>query len=933
MLQEKRKTHNFMALFFFFLLFLPCLVSAQDKERRVPLRVGYVEEKSYFYKDAYGEYDGYISEILHSIAMFGNFDLEIVEFPNYAEENKALDAGWIDVETAVPRTENGEKRYAFSNLPTATVVLSLLVNENDARYEYGNAASVNNMRVATVTDDAAATYFLEWCRKNALYPKVQYYPTIGKALSAIKDGNADGIIWDNTVMPGCQPLLHFANMPCYAMFNKNKMEIKRSFDDALEQLLYAQPMYEQQLYYEHVISGVHIKSVLSDVEREYLKTHKKFIVAMTEQSPPYFHKDLGEKPTGILPAFYDALGKKLGIDFVYKIYPNTTAAEDAVAGGQADILGIYSGSPRFASGRKLRLIGLTENQPMVKITKFGKENGKVAAILTGDKSVLKDKLVIDYGFHVIEFPTAKECFAAVQQGAADCMVCDNIMANWLFNNNRTDDYSLTTLAAQRRLYMAVSPDNLDIYRILAHEYRVMNPKFASFIASNIFVKESLMTFIEKMPIWGVVVFAGIMTVLVVLLIVLLVSLRRHYQEKVLLADKKAENDKEKIKLENLKKNADEKNLFFSNISHDMRTPLNAIISYTYLARKQAAEPETKDYLEKISMSGKLLLELINDTLLISKIASGKLEIQAEPVTTAEINKVLAADISSAAAERGVIFTMDDSRLRPRTVMADKVKIEKIVLNLLSNAVKFTAAGKHVWYIVEDDPAGGPSPDILCTIRDEGIGMSKEYQQKLYTPFVQEGRPGYESQGTGLGLSIVKQLTDLLGGTITMDSEKDKGTTFRLRFHMQEVAPQKEIEQENWTEEDLACLKGKKVLLCEDNKINIDIATRLMQAKGMLVDAAKDGRDGVDKFKASAPGFYAAILMDLRMPVLNGYEATKELRELAREDAKTIPIIAMTADAFEEDVNRCLEAGMSDHVAKPIEPRKLYMALISAVKGR
>ena len=304
----------------------------------------------------------------------------------------------------------------------------------------------------------------------------------------------------------------------------------------------------------------------------------------------------------------------------------------------------------------------------------------------------------------------------------------------------------------------------------------------------------------------------------------------------------------------------------------------------------------------------------------------------EPVTTDEINKVLSADISSASEKQGVIFVMDESKCRPRTILADKLKVEKILLNLLSNAVKFTPAGKHVWYTVADDPVGGQDPDIICTVRDEGIGMSEEYQKKIYTPFMQENRAGFESQGTGLGLSIVKQLMDLLGGTINMHSEENKGTTFTLRFHLPEVEGKTEAEEAAiCSESNLACLQGKVVLLCEDNKINADIATRLMSAKGIVVDTAANGEIGVEKFQASAPGFYAAILMDLRMPVLNGYEATAKIRQLAREDAKNISVIAMTADAFEEDIKKCLESGMNDHIAKPIEPKKLYQALIRAIQ--
>jgi len=926
------KSSNFIILLLCFLLVFPLVALAEKPDEHVPLRVGYVEEQSYFFKDANGEYKGYISELLRSVAMYGNFDVEIVEFPSYAEENKALLEGRIDMETAVPRTDEWKKQYAFSNLPTATIVLSLAVRDNDDRYEYGNAEAVNKMKIAAVIGDATAEYFKEWCQQNNLHPMVEYYPTNEIALEAIKAGSADGILGDYLIASGCQPLLHFANMPCYAMFNKNKIDLKLSFDSALEQLLYAQPMYEQQLYYEYIISDKHTKSILSQSEKEFLAAHKNFTIAIQEDFQPYFYKDTKGKLAGILPSFYEQMGKNIGVSFTYKTYKTAQAAEDAVVNGEADILGIYSGSTQAAYRRRLRLVTLSGSQPIVRIAKFGKEDGDRAAILTGDKSALRDKLVADYGFHVDNYDTIDECYEALQKGKVDCLVCDNVMANWLFNNNRTDHYSLTPLTAQGKLYLAVAPGRQELYRIMAHEYRLMMPKFSGFIAPNVLPKESFRGFIDRMPVWGVMTFAAIMSILVILLIALILVLRRRYREEALLADKKAENEKEKLRLESMQKNANEKNMFFSNISHDMRTPLNAVISYAYLAKKEEMNAKIRDYLDKISLSGNLLLELINDTLLVSKITSGKLEVIVEPVTTDEINKVLSADISSASEKQGVIFVMDESKCRPRTILADKLKVEKILLNLLSNAVKFTPAGKHVWYTVADDPVGGQDPDIICTVRDEGIGMSEEYQKKIYTPFMQENRAGFESQGTGLGLSIVKQLMDLLGGTINMHSEENKGTTFTLRFHLPEVEGKTEAEEAAiCSESNLACLQGKVVLLCEDNKINADIATRLMSAKGIVVDTAANGEIGVEKFQASAPGFYAAILMDLRMPVLNGYEATAKIRQLAREDAKNISVIAMTADAFEEDIKKCLESGMNDHIAKPIEPKKLYQALIRAIQ--
>jgi len=366
-----------------------------------------------------------------------------------------------------------------------------------------------------------------------------------------------------------------------------------------------------------------------------------------------------------------------------------------------------------------------------------------------------------------------------------------------------------------------------------------------------------------------------------------------------------------------------KGKFFSNISHDMRTPLNAIIGFAEMAQWQGMTAANKDeYLGKIVDSGHLLQDFINDTLLISKLSSGKLTMHPVPVLSKNIIAPVLETISMLAQQKGVIFEYNNAGCKTRTVMASAMEVDKILLNLLNNAIKFTPAGKHVWLTVLDEQVDNQLARVKFIIKDEGIGMEQQFLPHVFEPFAQEQRSGYEGIGTGLGLSIVKQLVDTMQGTITMDSEVGKGTTFTVCLPFEEVATPVE-EKGPIIAKDFALLANKKVLLCEDNALNIQIAVGLLKHKGMLIDIAKNGKEGVSKFANSTSGEYAAILMDLRMPVMDGFEATREIRSMAKADAGTIPIIAMTADAFAEDVQKCLHSGMNDHIAKPINPTILY----------
>ena len=376
-----------------------------------------------------------------------------------------------------------------------------------------------------------------------------------------------------------------------------------------------------------------------------------------------------------------------------------------------------------------------------------------------------------------------------------------------------------------------------------------------------------------------------------------------------------------------------KDRFFSNISHDMRTPLNAILGFTTLAQAPDVSTAEKDeYLSKIESSGELLLDLVNDTLTISKANSGKLQLHPEPCSTEELGTVVLPAIAELAQRKGIQLIVDHAGYRRRTILVDRLNAEKIFLNLLTNAVKYTPSGGHIWASVRDVPADAQDPDFLFTIRDDGIGMSAEFLKHLYEPFTQENRQGYEANGTGLGLAIVRQLVDLMGGTIQITSEKDKGTLVTVQLHFPEAEPVAAAGQKPAVyPEDRELLKGKKLLLCEDNALNREIAIALLRSRGIETVTAENGKLGVQYFRDSEVNEFDAILMDLRMPVMGGLEAVRLIRSLKRPDAATIPIIAMTADVFDNDVRKCFEAGMNEYLAKPIIPEKLFGILTSVMR--
>ncbi|MEA5050651.1 MAG: response regulator [Oscillospiraceae bacterium] len=364
--------------------------------------------------------------------------------------------------------------------------------------------------------------------------------------------------------------------------------------------------------------------------------------------------------------------------------------------------------------------------------------------------------------------------------------------------------------------------------------------------------------------------------------------------------------------------------FLSSMSHDLRTPLNGVLGFTAFALRENDPRKKQEYLERIASSGQLLLSLINDTLDLSRIESGKAVPEPEAVMSDDLIPAVVSALRPSAELKGVNLVENLRDYRNEPMWADKLKINKIALNLLSNAIKFTPAGGTVTVTPYCSAALPEKRNCGFIIEDTGIGMSEEFLKHMYEPFSQEKRSeSVQLPGTGLGLSIVKRYVDLLGGTIRVESHVHAGTRWEVTL------PVTKLEnglQQKPKAESLEALKGRRVLLCEDNQMNTEIASMLLKDKGMLVETAENGAIGLKMFAASPEDYYDIVLMDIRMPEMDGLEAVRRIRALDRPDAVAVPVIAMTADAFEESIREAKAAGMNAYITKPIEPGKMFETL-------
>lgn len=364
--------------------------------------------------------------------------------------------------------------------------------------------------------------------------------------------------------------------------------------------------------------------------------------------------------------------------------------------------------------------------------------------------------------------------------------------------------------------------------------------------------------------------------------------------------------------------------FMTRMSHEMRTPMNAILGLTSLMKDEIYNPDSlQNYLSKIQYSGKFLLQLINDVLDMSKMEQEKFQVNDVPYSFGEFWESIDMLIGPMCLRKGVDFEWKSSIPENRFVYTDPLRITQIFVNLLSNAVKYTPKDGHILFECKEEEDTGDTINALFVVKDDGIGMSEEFQKHLFEPFAQESKDvNSDLNGTGLGLAIVKGILTAMGGTIKVKSAPDQGTEFRVRLSFKrchDVSRAKAVHEE-------ADLSGKRVLVVEDNDINREIAVAILQKKEVIVETAVNGLEAVELFSGHAPYYYDLILMDIRMPVMSGLTATKRIRAMERDDASEIPIIAMTANAFSKDVQASLDAGINEHLSKPIEPKILYSTI-------
>ena len=864
----------------------------------------------------------YDKEYLQALAEYAHWDFVYVPAP-WEECLEMAKRGDIDILFDVSKTPERQAFYNYSSEAMGTE-MCYLITRSDSKLNYNDFKGFNGMLVGHEQGSTMVEDLREFGRRHGFTFRTRAFASSAAMYVALQAGEIDaGVQTNYLAVPEGDVIIAKCNpAPVYIITSKKSPALQAELDEAMSQLFSYAPDFNANLY-NKIFKNNNTKSEgYTAREQAYLQTHPVVKVIYETNWAPFEYDDHG-RAAGITPDVLRAIGKDTGIDFQFVLSSSTQAIYNEKPGMNGDVVMAVSYDYLWANNHDLLVTQPYVSGSVMMVTRTREVKPRSVAIVADTYLAHQIQLAFP-DLKPVKYLTFDECMQAVTDGKADCTFLNIYQANYYRSTSPYDSFSYATTEKITQgigLGVAKSSNPLLIGILAKSLHRITTAGLQSIASENSVRPErlSLRVLMRHYP-TETAIGIGSFSILLCLLAAMLWYGRARKRQALLLA--KAKQDAETAN----KAKSD----FLSRMSHDIRTPLNGIIGMTRIAQGQDNNSKTTDCLNKIDLSSKFLLGLVNEILDLSKAESGKLELHPEPYYADDFKDYINAVIRPLCDSKQQQLVFELQTLPNVVPKLDILHINQVYFNLLSNAVKFTPVGGAIYVTIKEVLTPGNKDQLTVSVRDTGHGMSEEFQKVIFEPFTQERRNDNSAQrGTGLGLAIAKKIITAMGGTITVHSKINEGTEFVFTFACDYLAAPNEghaPDKVAATGVALAQLTGKHILLCEDNPLNQTIAQALLQDKGMTVDIVADGEAGVQRFATSSLHYYDAILMDIRMPVLDGLAATRAIRALKRDDAGTIPIIAMTADAFTESIEEAKKAGMNGYVTKPIEPEKLYQAL-------
>lgn len=891
-------------------------------EEQKTIKVGYFSNGDFMRKNEDGSYEGYDVEYYYMLAQYTNWNIEFVDFSSLTDAENALEQGNIDILSGLSKNTARESRFLFSDAKMCTTKTAIQTRSDDDRFSLNDIATLSDMQCGIIKNSIIISLYTNWCTDHGLTAHIVQFDNAEERNTALADQKIDAIAAGSTV-EGAQKIAEFPSFDIFFVMNKASTELKMQLDSAMSVLSLENSNFEETLMEKYFPSTRNSAPSFSRSEKEYISSHDTVNVGLLADNEPYSYRS-GSTMKGFFPEYYQQLSSLTGIQFQCVPYTDMDTMYTALDAGAIDIIGESEKDAYAAAGRKVAQSNTFLSVELVQLIYTGTSSIKTAAVPRYNERTAQYNLdEIDSDVQLVVYDNNKQCMDALQHKEVDAVYFSRPAASYYLDRSRASDYIVTTLGTNPWQVAMSIPLGTDgsILRSILNKSLTADQGTINELISQDLIKDNttFRTFLNQLPASAVfTIGACSLFISVIVIIALFIILSRRKRERKLAVEQaKVAADVELNKA---------RHTFFGAVSHDMRTPLNGILGFTDLALKSSSPEEMKGYLKKIHTSGETLNLLVNDTLMMSRLENNQYILNPSPVELSEVMKDVILPIQQTAAENNITFIDEASPVCTGRYNLDRISVEKVFMNLLTNAVKFSNPGGTVRFACSKK-----ENQFTFTVKDEGIGIDPEFQAHMFEPFSQEDKANSKAVGSGLGLAIVKSIVDAMNGTIQVASKKGQGTIFTVILHLEPcIEPvQKPVKV---SVQSLEGLQGKHVLICEDNVLNMEIEASILEHAGMIVTKAENGKEGLDLFLKSINNYYDAVLMDLRMPVLDGISAAKALRSLPRPDAQKVYILAISADAFQENVQEAMDAGMNGHIAKPINADILLQTLSSGIQS-
>ena len=913
---------------------LPVKAAAETAPVKV-VRVGSFED-TFNYVNEKGIRKGYGYELLQTLSGYTGWQLEYVTC-DWSDCFEKLKNGEIDIMGDISYTEDRTEEMLFSDEPMGEEKYYLYADLSRADISASNYKTLNGKKIGVLMGTEPEVMLTEWEEKYDLKTQHVNISNNEDVKQKLANHEIDCFVsleesfWTEL---GISTITCVGESGIYYAINKDRADIKEELDYAMRALEDADPFYTADLYKRYF--SLDYTPILTGEEKAWLKEHGVIRMGfLTSDSGVSTYDPATGEITGTIIDYIQFAGDCLGnqeLEFQMVGYDSKEAELGALKSGEIDMVFHFDQSPNLAEEYRVACTNTTWTSNMMAVTNkqhFNENQANRVAVSQNKLSLTRYLAVYYPQWEIVDCAAQEDAARLVKDGQADCFVTGVSSQE---NYSKKYDFYSVPLPNPARSCFAVNSGNRHLLSILNKTIKAMpiNMLTGSLAMYKSSLRKVTLSEFLRDNFFMVLQVSSIAVAVILLMILKLLQKARKAEA----AARKAANDTQELnaKLQIAAEKAESanraKSAFLFNMSHDIRTPMNAIIGYADLASRHSDDTaKLKKYMENIQVCGQNLLMLLNNVLDLARIENDKTEMEYSVSDVEKDFRNCIAMFRNQADSKGQTLVVT-TQLQYPYIYADIPHLTEVCTNLVSNAVKYTGAGGTIRCDVTQKPGGKEGwCDTVLTVADNGIGMSQEFQRHIFEPFERERTSTVSKvEGSGIGMGIVKKLVGLMGGTVEVESKIGVGSTFTVTIPCR-IASEEEARAKRAADPaDRESLRGTRILLTEDNDLNAEIATELLQEEGCTVDRAKDGVECVDMLEKAANGTYQIILMDVQMPVMNGYDAARKIRRMDDAKKANIPIIAMTANAFSEDRQVALEAGMNDHIAKPINMNVLVPTL-------